>query len=838
MAATINLKVTSNFDQAAADLKKFGNVSEAEAKRIKKFQDSFTGEQIDQFIDKTRRTGAAVKATSGDLKSLTVQQSRLNRETERLINQGLDPQDDAIKKLRREYDRLQKEIEQTEMAQKGLAAGGKAAVAGLTAIAGAVLAVGAAAAKSTSDLAQMGDTIAKTSATVGLSVEAFQELSFAAERSGLSSDSLGDIFKKLNRNIGDLQAGTGTLTTFLNKSNPALAEQLKNAQSSEEAFNLLVDEIAKAPTEFEKAALAQAAFGRSGQDLIVFANQGAEEINNLRQEAADYGVISTDVAKLSEGFVDSQRNLEQATIGVRAELAEKLLPVFTDVINGFADFISDGDRLKKTLEVIGLALAGVAAGFTAFLVITKGAAAIQGVAQAFRILNAAIAANPIGAIAVFITAILIPAIILLIKNWDKVVVVLETTIEKLRLRFGLFANAITTAWTVAINSLKILFFELADVIVDKALGGVIDFLEVAQKLPFVGEKLSEVTAFVTELGDKYGDLSEEAKKNSEAAIEGSRTQREELKRTTAANLEAINNEKDARLAALKEQEAEAKAANEETKIAVAEHEKEITDLQVTALKDRLAILNNVEAQARLENEATFAQFLQARMEQEGIAAEDRIEFLQSELARINELENISNEERLAAAATVEQQITDELARQANDRDALRRAELSATADLFGGLNDLVTAFWAKNREAAIASKALASAQAAINSYLAFTQVLADPTLPTVLKVISAAGILASGIAQQAQIIGTPIPSAQTGGSFEIPETTSSRADNVGVMASPGERVDITPRGEEGGRSLQVEVVLSDEVLFSAVTRGIESGRVRITQDNIQGGIAI
>ena len=84
--------------------------------------------------------------------------------------------------------------------------------------------------------AEAGDNIAKTSASVGLSTDAFQEFKFAAERSGVASSVFDSSMGALSKRVGELRAGTGSLNSHLLKTNPALHAQIKNAEDSEEAF--------------------------------------------------------------------------------------------------------------------------------------------------------------------------------------------------------------------------------------------------------------------------------------------------------------------------------------------------------------------------------------------------------------------------------------------------------------------------------------------------------------------------------------------------------------------------------------------------------------------------
>ncbi len=305
---------------------------------------------------------------------------------------------------------------------------------------GAMAAAGLAVAKGTVELAKTGDTIAKTARKIGVSAEDLQELRFAADRSGVSSANLDKALEKLNKNVGDLRAGTGALTTYLNKSNPALADQLKNAESNSEAFTLLSDEISKIKNPMDRAALAQAAFGRAGQDLIVMAENGAKGIESLRDEAKKYGnIMSNEAAKNSEAFVDSMTNMKAAIGGLKTRALVPLIQTLTPLIQRMADWVAANKGLidQKINDFIGkiakaakvlyrmwqsglipAILAGIAA-FKILIPLIRSASAVVKVLKGGQLaLNIAMSANPIGLVVAGISA-LIAVVILAIKNFDK-----------------------------------------------------------------------------------------------------------------------------------------------------------------------------------------------------------------------------------------------------------------------------------------------------------------------------------------------------------------------------------------------------------------------------------
>lgn len=129
------------------------------------------------------------------------------------------------------------------------AIGGAASIAGLG--------------KIVTDFATGADETSKFARQVGLSTEALQEYQYAADRQGVSQQVFNASLVAFSKRLGELRAGTGGLHTMLKKVNPAFAEQLKNAESTEEAFGLMMKALSNIEDPQRRAALAAAAFSRS-----------------------------------------------------------------------------------------------------------------------------------------------------------------------------------------------------------------------------------------------------------------------------------------------------------------------------------------------------------------------------------------------------------------------------------------------------------------------------------------------------------------------------------------------------------------------------------------------
>jgi hypothetical protein len=193
-----------------------------------------------------------------------------------------------------------------------------------------------------------------------------------------------------------------------------------------------------------------------------------------------------------------------------------------------------------------------------------------------------------------------------------------------------------------------------------------------------------------------------------------------------------------------------------------------------------------------------------------------------------ESDNFNGEEKVALEKAVNNLVLNEDKKLKESQQKLLNERLKAFTTFFGGFSSLLEMAGEKNRGAAIAARALASAEAAINSYLAFTKALASSAPPV--NYMMAAGVLASGLAQQIKIIGTPIPSAETGGRFIVPHSVGS--DSTYMRVNSDEEVDITPRGQVGFNKQQNIIVQMDkQVLFDVMNDGIRSGDILISAAN-------
>jgi tape measure domain-containing protein len=798
-------------------------------------------------------------------------QEDIKDEIHTLISQGYQPESKEVEGLKEKYKNLTAEIETNEKALKMQQATVKGAQVALVALAAATAAVAGFAIKAAADTEDMiaaftplmGSTekAAKLVNRIGIEAAAtpFEIDKIAASVKNLMpafNGSADEAMKAFNM-IGDTAQGNSQkLETITN----AYTKVMLKTKVSMEELNMIADAGVPIYTELAYS------MGVSVSEMMKMSSEGkitSEDLTNVFKKMTDEGGIFYKGMETSSITFNSTLTGVKENIGLIAgTIGDKLLPSAKKVAEAaynatrsFMEWISEGDNLKIALDVATYAVAGLAAGLTAFLVVSKGAAVIEIVTAAIQGLTGAMAANPFGAIAVVITAVLIPALIFAWKNWDMIVSYFLQGLGRIEYGFKWTGSIIKESFIVSINSIKISFMSLVDIIQKKVLGKTEELLDVMGKIPFVGELFQSASDAVRGFSEGITASIEVIKTESVAIIQAAHEEQDAMQETLDAKLAAIDASSNAVRAQLKKQQEENIEAEENiTRAAVAAEQKRKEAVE-DSLKKRLEALGQTEAQINSERMSQLKQFLLDRVNAEDVDGQARIEKMKEHTALILENANLEETERLALIAAsnalqeeAETALTEKLNKEENKRldeekrireeeeklsaasIEMKRREVEIMSGLAGALSNITNALFGETIAGAIASRALAAAQAAINSYLAFTQVLADPFFVgrPFSRAAAAATILASGIAQQVNIIKTPLPSAETGGRFEVPDV--GRVDGAIMRVNPGESVNIIPRGADEEDDMIHQVFMFDgSVLADMINKLARKGELYTLQ---------
>jgi hypothetical protein len=172
--------------------------------------------------------------------------------------------------------------------------------------------------------------IDRLAALSNLSVERFQELSYGAERVGISTEKLADIFKDTQDKVGDfVQTGAGPLADFFENIAPQMGITIQQFQklSGADALQLYVSSLEKANlSQSEMTFYLEAIASDSALLLPLLQNNGAA-FNALAEEARNLGVI-LDAQAIKQGreFADNMQRLDSIMGTLGKSIANLAIP--------------------------------------------------------------------------------------------------------------------------------------------------------------------------------------------------------------------------------------------------------------------------------------------------------------------------------------------------------------------------------------------------------------------------------------------------------------------------------------------------------------------------------
>lgn len=382
----------------------------------------------------------------------------LLRQKEELLNKAVEDTSEKLGKLKEaqaqmdaagvdkstsEYQALQREIVATENSLKDLQKEAKTSNAELAKIGETAKKVGEGAANVAS--ATKGLSTAAGGALValgGIAVKAGQdadELLTMSKQTGLSTDALQKFSYAADLIDVDLNSITGAVTKMKKgldsnaKAFEAIGVQVKDAngeyRDTEDIFNDTIAALSGIENETERDIAAMNIFGKSADELAGLIDDGGAAMRALGEEAQNSGaIISEDDLKKAGEFNDSLDKIKAQLSGSFGQAAVKVLEALTPVLETVAGIITSISEKLSTLSPETIQIIAVVAGIIA--AISPIAGIISGIATAISVItpiiaavNAVIAANPVVLIIMAIIAaigLLVVAVKAIIEHWDQI----------------------------------------------------------------------------------------------------------------------------------------------------------------------------------------------------------------------------------------------------------------------------------------------------------------------------------------------------------------------------------------------------------------------------------
>lgn len=194
-------------------------------------------------------------------------------------------------------------------------------------------------------------TLVDTADRLGITIEALQELQFAAGQSGIGMEEFATGMQTFSRRLAEAAAGGGPLRKTLE----GLGLNAKAlAQDPAQALGVFADKIAGINSQAQRLNVARDAFAGMGPVFVNLLQQGGPAIDAVRQKLRDLGgVMGGDLARETEALGD-RFDAATGAIGVQfrsalVELAPILIrtaELLAKAARGARQFIEDFDISK------------------------------------------------------------------------------------------------------------------------------------------------------------------------------------------------------------------------------------------------------------------------------------------------------------------------------------------------------------------------------------------------------------------------------------------------------------------------------------------------------------
>lgn len=193
------------------------------------------------------------------------------------------------------------------------------------------------------------DALAKSAQRLGITVESFQVLGFAAGQSGAKVEELERALADLNKRISLAAAGNPAAAKTFADLGISLRDSSGNLRSADAVLADIADRIASAGSGAARTGIAFSTMGEAGQRLVPMLAGGSAALVAFREEAERLGIVisgqtAKDIEQLNDRIAILERRLRTAGVsGVGAVID------LGKALRGLAD---ENPRLEKLLKTI------------------------------------------------------------------------------------------------------------------------------------------------------------------------------------------------------------------------------------------------------------------------------------------------------------------------------------------------------------------------------------------------------------------------------------------------------------------------------------------------------
>lgn len=231
-------------------------------------------------------------------------------------------------------------VAQSLLGLKNLLKGPAGAVALVAGLGAAAVAAGKALFSMGMDAAKSGDQIIKSADALGVTTDAYQELSYAMQRGGASEADFSSALKTLQSQMGAAASGNALARRSFEQFGVSLDDV--RTMNAEEIFYRVADGIAAIDDPSQRMRASIKLLGGSGEKMAHAMSGGSAALAKLRDDAKKTGFVRTraqleNAASATDALLDAQLSMK----GALQEIGFAVLPAVIDILKSFSRFVAE-----------------------------------------------------------------------------------------------------------------------------------------------------------------------------------------------------------------------------------------------------------------------------------------------------------------------------------------------------------------------------------------------------------------------------------------------------------------------------------------------------------------
>lgn len=226
--------------------------------------------------------------------------------------------------------------------------------------------------KYVTDFADFSEGVIKSARAMGMGNAEAQRMSYVATQAGLQVETLGLSMGKLNKGLGAAGSGKNKdLELLLKRLGVPLRGVNGQIRSAADMLPELADAFVKNQDPVKQAAIGNALFGKSYQDMLPFLNEGSEGIKKSIDRFKQLGFVVSDLdVEAGKAFGDQMQDLGFIAQNFQRIIGRELVPVLSPLIEKLIQWVAVNKdliagQISRSVKELVAAIQGV--DWTAFI---------------------------------------------------------------------------------------------------------------------------------------------------------------------------------------------------------------------------------------------------------------------------------------------------------------------------------------------------------------------------------------------------------------------------------------------------------------------------------------